>query len=1100
MKKTNLVFFCLLLGVTVNVHALGGWHDWNSLKMSSLTKTNCTIQYSKAAAFQDSSLLVNYTAGASLTFPYNYTSSLTAGCNFFMPFLDLSSTHTQDTIKVEFLLSGVVKATIKMAGRKPGWNTIQLQQTNGVVLNGYDSFTMTGLIPDKPTQIRINFPNNTGSVYLGKVLLCDNTTWSTLQMMSFDARTAECFAADAFTQPDAPTSVSSSQITDLQKIATAMDEVWGVSTLAQIANIPTATMTDIQTRYDSWKIVRNGNIVNGNNRWMYFLTTDVSDASQVFSNLAMDIAINYRNTQSATEKASLLAKFYDVFDFGVFMGGQIYQAWNDGVGFALAIYLMRDELKATDRITPVLLSDLKRLNGFKRVFINESYMCKYQPLLASRKYTTGELGEDLDFMRLVSWRFIMISLLNTTVNEQVRDMSACSNYFSNIVFQYSPSAIDGLKPDGTPNHHVGWIDLYGVSTIDEMAKVVYALSHTSFQVSYPAYSLMYDMVKSQDFRSYHSIIPQWLTNKTGVPSGGKYADSPGRYALMALSYNYNGNSAPDAFMAQTYLRIINSNDMGGAYTYTPFETKATTQLNQLGYTANAMPEGNKTYSYGTAFIHRRADWLVLLKTASRYQYVYETTEPFITYLAHGVISVVNSMFQRFSTTKMIVSDLYSTGYDWRKLPGATTVDFTNIQSMVNKEVGHIWPNTSFVGGVSQSGNGVFTDAVVGSILNGLGSFGANKSYFCFDNLVVCVGSNISNQVTGQNTITTLFQDKITTTDATYNNSSTAITSIPYTYDNTATAASVWLMDSHNTGYWLPSDANISVRRQSQTNPNWTNSGNDTGTFALAWLNHGIAPQAKSYWYLMDINCTPTTMTNFNTSMQSSTPPVKLLANTSNLQMVEYPAAKQYAGVVINSFSAINLKDISTVSIPCTFMVQDSLSFKKLAVSYPDLDFIQTSTPSTTWDTWFGNNLYWGYSASHTALLKLIGDWDIAVAQPNVTVLSRTTPGFTSLNVQMKDGLPTNVLLKPLGASAISNIASDDSNIKVWIENEVAVISKINDALNLNSRGKIVNVSGVTVKRFETQSSLTKVPIGDLVPGVYMVCIENTAQITKFIKN
>jgi len=1081
------------LAVVCQAYALGGWHDWSSTKMSALIKTNCTIEYSKAAYFQDSSLLVNYTPGASLTFPYNYTSSLTADGLFYMPFLNLASTRMQDTIKVEFLLNGVVKATIKMSGRKPGWNTIHYQQVNGEIGMGIDPFISTGLIPDKPTQIRITFPNNTGSVYLGKVLLCNNATWTTLKLLPFKDATNE---TTSFTLPATPATVSDTQHTELQKIATAIDETWGVSTLGQIANVPAATLTDIQTKYNSWGIVRNGNIINGKNRTMYNSVYDYTTVADTLGMLALNIAVNYRNTQSATDKANLLTKFYDVFDFAVFMGGQIFEAWNNGYKFATATYLMREPLTSSGRLTPELLNDFKRINGFSRIYLNESFMCKYQKLFSVRAYSPGELGEDLDYMRLVAWRLLMFNIMNPNVNEQVRDMTAISNYFSNIVFQYSPCAIDGLKPDGTLNHHIGWLDTYGGTTIYEMTKVVYALSHTSFQISYPAYSVMYNVVKSEDFRSYKSIIPSWMTCKNGNPNRDQYASIPARYGYMALSYNYNGSSSPDKFMAQTYLRAIGGEDQGGAYTYSPFDKNATRQLQTLGFTSNASPDGHKTFSYGAAFIHRRADWLVFMKTASKYQYVYESSDPFVTYMSHGVVSVVNNMYWRWTSTKMIASDIYTAGYDWRKLPGTTTVDFSNIQSIVNKEYHHYWPNTTLVGGVSQSGNGAFTNAIVGSSANGLGSFRANKSYFCFDNLIVCVGSNITNSISGQNTITTLFQDKIVATDGTFNNSTTATTTIPYTFDNAATTTPSWLMDSHKTGFWLPSGVNLSVRRQSQTNPNWLNTGNETGSFALAWLNHGIAPQAKNYWYMMNINCTTTAMDALNTTMQSTSPPVRLLANTSNLQMVEYAHSLQYAGVVINSASPINIKDIASVSKPCTFMVQDSLTYKKLSISYPELDFLQTATP-TTGVAYFGQNLFWGYSKTNNVIIKLIGEWDIAVQQPAVTVLPRTETGFTSLSVNVKDGLPANILLKPFNNTAIYTVIKD--NFRMWTEDQQLVISQSNDLIYTNSRCRIQNVNGITLKQFNLYNSLMKINISDLLPGFYLVINENKGCIGKFIK-
>ena len=1088
MKIRTLILLIFAFSFSLQAQTTGSWHDWSAAKMRAVIKNNCTWQYSQAAIYQDSSLLVTYTAGASLTFPYNYANSLTAGGVFFMPFLNLSATHVQDTIGVEFILNGVVKATFKMAGRKPGWNVMSVRQENSVITQGFDISVINGLIPDIPTQIRINFPKKTGSVYLGKLLLCTDATWTALNL-SATVPQAPDFAINNFTLTSTPGSVSSAQQSSLQQIATKMDEAFDVLPEAAITNVPAATMTDIQARFNSWNIVRNGNVINGVNKMLFYSTPDYNTTTSVYGQLALDIAQNYRNTQSTAEKSALLSMFYDVFDYGIFIGG-MYESWSNGYNFAAATFLMRDKLKETSRITPEVLSDFKRNIGYNRIYLPYSYMCKESDLYAGRPYRNGELGEDIDYIRITSWRLIMFNLLNSNEAEQVRDMSAISSYFSNIAFQYSPSILDGFKPDGTINHHWGWIDQYGMDGLFWATHIVYILSNSDFKVSQQAYRLIYDELKAQDMRSLYNIVPATLSGKGGEiyrQYGGNSQTSIDRYACMALACDYNGGAAPDSYMSQTYLRMVKDQALSTAYAYTPFEQKAKTQLGGLGFTANSMPSGHSTLSYGAAFIHRRHNWMVSLKAASKFQYVRESSDPFVTFLSHGLLEIVTSTWNRYGLQKL-KSDFGTSGYDWAKMPGTTAVAYADYTKMINKEYKRFWPNTTFVGGVMQDGNGVFTLQLAGSVLNGLGSFIGTKTYFCFDNTLVCVGSNLSNSISGDNTVTTLFQDAVGASDKTYLNSMTGSTAIINSQSITTPA---WLMDSHSIGYWIPSGQNLQLSRNAQTNRDWANATSLTGTFATAWINHGAAPKNATYSYIVKVNAQPADMVTFDTQMQGTTPPFRILASNAQMHAVEDVNNNQYGVAAFNPTISLNVKDIVAVDKPCLLMVKDlGGQKKKLSLSYPNLDFID--------HTLYPNNVFWGYSTPNTVNVLLKGDWQLDdPSLENVSVQLKTENGFTSFNVVLKDGLSRDIVFKYAPITAVTRLKSNE--IQTIITHDLISISVPDNDYLAGSDGRILNMLGIAVKNFTFKGNITTISISDLKPGIYILYCGKNNQIKKFIK-
>jgi len=1090
MKKSQLLLFVIISVLSFQLKAMGSWHEWSASTMTTLAKTNCTIQYSKTAVYQDSSLLVNYSKGASITFPYNYgSSSIITGGWFLMPFLDLSSTRTQDTLKVEFLLNGVEKASYKMNARKPGWNIFKVHQitSSNTIWQSYDTCKISGSIPDVPTQIRISFPNNSGSVYLGKVLLCPDAIWTTLRMATDDNK-ENLISSSLFTLPSTPSSITTAQQTALQQIASNMDEAFNISADVETVSVPAATMTDLQTRYKTWNIVRNGSIINGLDTLIYYSTPDYHTTMAVFGDLALDIAKNYRNTLSTSDKATLLSMFYDIFDFGVFMGG-MFGSWNNGVTFADATFLMRSPLQQSGRLTPEVLADFKLNIDYNRIFLPFSYMAKGMGIYDGRIYRAGELGEDMDYLRLTSYRLIMFNLLNSNEAEQVRDMKAISSYFSNYVFQYSPTVLDGFKPDGTLNHHWGWIDQYGLGGVLWATRIIYVLSNTEFKISQAAYQLVYDALKAQDMRSLNNIVPGTLSGKGGMPYdyGGNTQESIDRYGYMALAGEYNGGTAPDSYMSQTFMRKYANQvtaPYGGvpAYTFTPFENKAKKQLTTLGFTANSEPSGHKTLSYGAAFIHRRDNWIVSLKTNSRYQFVRQSNDPWITYYANGMLEVNNSTRLRYGLPKL-QSDFGTNGYDWRKMPGTTSVNFADITKLICKESYYFRTNNTFVGGAMQDGNGVFTMQIPSYPKNtfGLASFTGNKSYFCFDNTIVCLGSNISNSVVSDSTITTLFQDAVSATDSTYIDNK-GFTTTPYTAANYLYTPS-WLMNSQKVGYWIPVEQNLRFSRISQSNKNWTNTTTGTGTFATAWLNHGIGANKAFYSYLMKMNTSRNEMSNFDAQMQGSAPPFIILALTDKMHAVESTSNNTYAAAVINASLNVNLKDVISVSKPCMFMMKTlSPSQKKLSLSYPDLDFI---------DNGLYTELTWcGYSNPNAIQVKLKGNWSLVSPAPqNVSVISNLN-NVTTIQYTLKDGLTTDATITQ--NTTITDTIQNVSNPEITVNpNEISITIPENGWSN--GSGQILSIDGKMIMGFVLSKSITNVSIANFVHGVYLVQLKTDSQ-------
>lgn len=1087
MKLERIIKCILVMCCMYVTPSYGQWHDWTAASIDNIEVMNCNWSFSTDAYYQNpKSIRIDYETNATITFPYNYPmQSLNGNVYFLLAVYNPAESHADDEMTVEFLVNGTVRASWSMTNRRSGWNVYKVYQTSSYKKPYYYDFKLplTGNIPSNTTHMRIHMPNHSGSLYIGKLLLCTEATYTSLGMLRTDQ--FHPMIADAVVPP-APSLVTQEQRNQIAAICTRLDEAYDVLTESQMGSLNATVKSDLYNRYSTHNITRNGNIVNGSNIMLKEAETDYYNYRTQYGSLAFEIAQAYRNVQNVSDKNLLKSWYLDMYDYAIFLGG-LFDSWEGGRMFVPSMFLMREELIATGRITPEVLQDLRQTIGFEKVYLDYSFFIKEYMLYRGyytktpRPYEVGELGEDIDYLRLCSIRLLMAALFNQDEKEQVRDLKAVSHYFSDIAFQYSPGIHDGFKEDGTLNHHWGWLDNYGVSCLNMMPRIVYALSNTEFKISPEAHKLIYNQLVSLDMRGLQGIIPSTTTGKGGeiYAYGGNSVVESGPYAYMAFSGGRYGESSDlDVPMASLFLRAINNQAKSTAMVATGFEKKARKQLIAAGLTAAAEPSGHVTYSQGLAMIHRRDNWLATIKGASRYAYVRESSDPFITYMGYGMIEINNATFDRYGLQKL-VSDFGVAGYDWRKIPGTTTVDFANFSSMVNKEYKRYWPNSTFAGGVNQGGNGIFSMKVVGSVLNNLGTYVANKSYFCFDNYIVCVGSGITNN-NSDPTITTLFQDAVKNTESTYVGSTTGITTIPYAYNQTLLSSN-WLLNSHKIGYWIPAGEQLTLNRSSQTCPNWKNNGNATGTFATAYLSHGAKPNNAQYWYINAIDCTAQQMASFNEQMNSTEPPFSLLENNERVHAVESRNNKSYGISVINASHPIAIKDVMSVSRPTILLVNapDEES-RILSIADPDVDYKNNLS--------YTDNEYWGYSNMHEVVVKLNGQWLLAQSVPNVTIV-RNDDGTTTLTFAVRNGLTTTVMLKK---DEPTGLLENEDMSALYYDGKSIVVNYTDRMLSTPVLGAIYSVTGLKIKNMLVNiNETTHIDVTDLSSGAYIFTLETT---------
>ena len=232
-------------------------------------------------------------------------------------------------------------------------------------------------------------------------------------------------------------------------------------------------------------------------------------------------------------------------------------------------------------------------------------------------------------------------------------------------------------------------------------------------------------------------------------------------------------------------------------------------------------------------------------------------------------------------------------WDWAKIPGTTAPAFSTIPLAASDMS---TPGTStFTGGVSDSlysaNTYTYIDTYSGKDKNGLQlpaiNVSAKKSWFFFDQEVVCLGAGI-NSTNDLEIHTTVNQCLLNGDIITVNNTLTPSPPLgkgTHSFDTETVKAVV-----HNSiAYIFPEKTNIDLLAQEQSG-SWYDINTTQKTdvvkhdvFTLS-INHGIKPQGDTYAYIVVPNKQPANIVSYATN---DLPKIEILANTDSVQVVRH---------------------------------------------------------------------------------------------------------------------------------------------------------------------------------------------------------------------
>ena len=647
----------------------------------------------------------------------------------------------------------------------------------------------------------------------------------------------------------------------------------------------------------------------------------------VFQGVLLRLVLDYRLNGNDEARDRVIDVFDYLHDQGWAEGsglGAMHHEFLRIASYAHAVYLMRDILGDTNRLDRELAS-LKWFSMF-----GELYEQTWDP------------GANADFLRSVAMYRLLCILMMDDTPEKVANMRHYVAWLNNAL-DIAPGWLDTIKPDFVGFHHRGiYANAYAPNAFHMGSVLVYLLRDTPFAVA----------DDKRDNLKQALLTARVMTNTYDISSaiGGRFplnttvADGllPA-YMYMALSYAPVDAELSGTFMQlwrpKSQLLIEGLFEQVAArimYLHTPGAMQMMADFASAGHPPIVAPSGHWTLPYGALSIHRRGEWMVSMKGWSKYVWDFESSNSgenqLGRYLSYGSMLIYASGDPVGREASGIVRD----GWDWSMWPGTTVIRLSHAE--LNQKMDHRnFSDETFVGGVSLEGqNGVFALKLHDTEHNT--SFRAVKTVFCFDDVLICLGSGIENDDGEHATVTPLFQASVSEDRPTGVNGESVL-AIPYTFSGT-TGQTAWVMDAAGNGYVIPDGEGLRVQREVQAPGDFGDEGGGVGAFELAYFDHGPRPRGASYHYAVLVQRSSDRVRAF-----ANAPEYDVWRQDGQAHIIHHRGMKATGYALFKTDARPTEGPIVAVSLPSLVMVREVGDGLLLSAADPDFGWSwQIQTP------------------------------------------------------------------------------------------------------------------------------------------------------------
>ncbi len=517
-------------------------------------------------------------------------------------------------------------------------------------------------------------------------------------------------------------------------------------------------------------------------------------------------------------------------------------------------------------------------------------------------------------------RIRIVGVRGVVVKDSAK-LIAAREALSNL-FPYVTSG-DGYYLDGSFVQHVNhpYTGSYGYVLLGDVAALLPWLQGSPWECVDPARTNVLRWI----YDSYEPLLYRGammdMSRGRAISRSGSADHIIGHTVMQHILTLSEYGSSADRARIRSMVKYLAQSDTYRNFTNNaplPLLTKALQLMTDSGTPPRGELLGHWTFAGMDQAVHLRPGWGFALSMSSKrianYEYMNgENLKGWFT--GDGMTYLYNSDLSQFS-------DYFWPTIDPYRLPG-TTVDTT---TRADGSGSSYTSANRWTGGVTLQHYGS-----AGMDLDAYGStLAAKKSWFMFDDEVVCLGAGIScsSAATVQ---TTVENRKLSSSNTNTFTLDGTVMSSSLGWSNYASSAG-WCALGGAGGYYFPSRAGVKMIRQARTG-SWSllNTGGSTTTatrnYLTLWFDHGAKPANASYSYVL--------LPNFSSSQVSAyaaAPEIVIIENSTDVQAVRETGL----GVVAANFwnSGTRTADLITCSGAAAVITTEDAAGLWVAVSDP----------------------------------------------------------------------------------------------------------------------------------------------------------------------
>lgn len=503
------------------------------------------------------------------------------------------------------------------------------------------------------------------------------------------------------------------------------------------------------------------------------------------------------------------------------------------------------------------------------------------------------------------------------------DSKALRKYMSDLtsVLQITPQTfgINGLKADGSYIEHLMYLYNagYGVSIIAERGMTLYSIFKDTGLLPQ---TLDTDVIELAIHETFEPILYEGTLFSSFSGRRSSSEINGGEQILAVLLDIADSLDAEEQKAVRQLIRRNVNEEMQSTLAASLTVHQATVLSDILTDSTTENDEAYeraKVYYAGDAVVQQRKGYAAALSMSSERRANYESINGMNLngwYQSDGALYVYTDGGQ-FDTK-------WWSGRNPYRMPGVTA----DVQEREEKSIYYTdayLSNQDFVGGAelgdfaaaamalesfhNETDSGIVDTGYGGAQPLHTSTLTAKKSWFFFDNEIVCLGSDI-NADDGFEVETTIDNRMLSGSETITIGGRT----LPGSSYNSSLSAPGWAHIDGFGGYWLPGGETLNIKKTGSA-----------GGFLELWLSHGKSPTAQSYCYAV-----LPTATADETKAYSQNPDVTVLANNATVQAV-CDSAAGLTGIVFWQAAAC---DGVSAEAPMTVLLQKTGDTLCVAVS------------------------------------------------------------------------------------------------------------------------------------------------------------------------